>query len=74
MSDNDDMTSADVMSISEMHETDQADEAQLDGQDAERREPCGEGHCRCYGVGSEHIDHACGCDCPRDGDGQLIDD
>lgn len=41
-----------------------------------RRHPdaCGESHCICYGVGPEHYDHACGCDCPRDADGQLIDD
>lgn len=40
----------------------------------EGREPCGEGHCRCCGVGPEHADCACSCDCPRDEDGQLIDD
>lgn len=43
-------------------------------QSNEDREPCGEGHCRCYGVGPEHANCACGCDCPRDEDGQLIDD
>lgn len=42
--------------------------------DDERREPCGEGHCRCYGQGAEHAECACGCDCPRDEDGQLVDD
>ena len=26
---------------------------------------CGENDCHCYGVGEEHYDHACGCDCPR---------
>lgn len=29
------------------------------------REPCGESGCICYGVGEEHADCACGCDCPR---------
>lgn len=28
-------------------------------------EPCGESGCLCYGVGEEHADCACGCDCPR---------
>ena len=42
--------------------------------DIDEPQPCGEGHCRCYGQGSEHADCACGCDCPRDDDGQLIDD
>jgi hypothetical protein len=42
--------------------------------DIDRPEPCGEGHCRCDGTGSEHADCACGCDCPRDEGGQLIDD
>lgn len=65
MSDYDDMTNADVMSADEIAECDQHDEAVLDAQDEERREPCGEGHCRCYGVGPEHADCACGCDCPR---------
>lgn len=32
--------------------------------DGERREPCGESGCICYGVGEEHADCACGCDCP----------
>lgn len=41
--------------------------------DADRREPCGESGCLCYGVGPEHADCACGCDCPRDEDGQLLD-
>lgn len=68
-----DMTNCDAMSASEMHEDDQIDEAQLDAQD-EENQPCGEGHCRCYGVGAEHYDHACGCDCPRDEDGQVIKD
>lgn len=27
--------------------------------------PCGESGCLCYGVGEEHADCACGCDCPR---------
>jgi hypothetical protein len=36
------------------------------------RQPCGEGHCICYGVGPDHAECACGCDCPRDIDGQLI--
>lgn len=27
--------------------------------------PCGESGCYCYGVGPEHNDCACGCDCPR---------
>jgi hypothetical protein len=27
--------------------------------------PCGESGCICYGVGEEHADCACGCDCPR---------
>lgn len=26
---------------------------------------CGESGCICYGVGEEHADCACGCDCPR---------
>lgn len=34
--------------------------------------PCGENDCRCYGVGFDHDDHACGCDCPRDASGQII--
>lgn len=42
--------------------------------DSDRREPCGEGHCRCYGTGAEHANCACGCDCPRDEDGQLVDE
>lgn len=42
--------------------------------DIDRPQPCGEGHCRCYGEGAEHADCACGCDCPRDEDGQLIDE
>lgn len=29
------------------------------------REPCGESGCICYGVGPEHADCACSCDCPR---------
>lgn len=29
-------------------------------------EPCGESGCICYGVGEEHADCACGCDCPAD--------
>ncbi|MCX4750966.1 hypothetical protein OG455_41530 [Kitasatospora sp. NBC_01287] len=33
------------------------------------REPCGEGMCHCYCPSREH---ACGCDCPRDEDGQLV--
>lgn len=36
------------------------------------RQPCGESHCICYGQGSEHYDCACGCDCPRDDDGELL--
>ncbi|HET6636813.1 MAG TPA: hypothetical protein VFH77_17490 [Streptomyces sp.] len=40
----------------------------------EVREPCGESMCRCYGSGPEHADCACGCDCPRDADGQLVDE
>lgn len=32
--------------------------------------PCGESGCLCYGVGEEHADHACGCDCPREEDDQ----
>lgn len=40
----------------------------------DQNEPCGEGHCRCYGQGSEHAGCACGCDCPRDADGQVIED
>jgi hypothetical protein len=44
-----------------------------DGQD-DGRQPCGEGHCRCYGTSSAHVDCACGCDCPRDDDGQLLED
>lgn len=73
MSDYDDMTNADVMSADEIAEYDRHDEAVLDAQD-EEKQPCGEGHCRCYGVGSEHAECACGCDCPRDDDGQLIED
>jgi hypothetical protein len=42
--------------------------------ESEEHEPCGESMCRCYGTGSEHADCACGCDCPRDDDGQLIED
>ncbi|MFD9603304.1 hypothetical protein [Streptomyces sp. NPDC059970] len=38
------------------------------------REPCGESHCRCYGEGAEHYECACGCDCPRDSDGELLTD
>lgn len=26
---------------------------------------CGENSCYCYGLGPEHADCACGCDCPR---------
>lgn len=73
MSDYDDMANADVMSGDELREYDQHDEAVLDAQD-EQNQPCGEGHCHCYGVGSDHYNHACGCDCPRDDDGQLIRD
>lgn len=29
------------------------------------RQPCGESGCICYGQGSDHVDCACGCDCPR---------
>lgn len=29
------------------------------------RERCGESGCICYGIGEEHADCACGCDCPR---------
>lgn len=29
------------------------------------RQPCGESDCICYGMGPEHADCACGCDCPR---------
>jgi hypothetical protein len=36
------------------------------------REPCGESGCICYGTGPDHADCACGCDCPRDEDGQRI--
>ena len=36
------------------------------------REPCGESGCICYGSGSDHAGCACGCDCPRDDYGQLI--
>lgn len=28
-------------------------------------QPCGESGCLCYGVGEEHADCVCGCDCPR---------
>lgn len=35
-------------------------------------EACGENSCHCYCTGAQH--HACGCDCPRDNDGQLIRD
>ncbi|GIH29380.1 hypothetical protein Aph01nite_76900 [Acrocarpospora phusangensis] len=45
------------------------DEPELGNDD--RPMPCGEGHCRCYGIGYEHADHACGCDCPRDEEGDL---
>lgn len=33
--------------------------------------PCGEGHCRCY---CPTRAHACGCDCPRDEDGELLEE
>lgn len=33
--------------------------------DADRNVPCGESGCLCYGVGEEHAECACGCDCPR---------
>lgn len=36
-----------------------------DTEEIEQREPCGESGCICYGVGAEHADCACGCDCPR---------
>ncbi|MDQ0842417.1 hypothetical protein [Streptomyces sp. V1I6] len=26
---------------------------------------CGESDCHCEGMGPEHADCACGCDCPR---------
>lgn len=55
-------------------ELDAACEAWGADEGGERREPCGEGHCRCDGQGAEHADCACGCDCPRDEDGQLIDE
>lgn len=32
---------------------------------------CGENSCICY---CTHAAHPCGCDCPRDDDGQLIED
>lgn len=38
------------------------------------RQPCGENSCHCYGTGPDHVDCACGCDCPRDDYGQLIDE
>src|SRR5207237_409916 len=34
----------------------------------DEREPCGENHCLCYCIGDCH---ACGCDCPREPDGQV---
>ena len=37
----------------------------VDYEEGEEREPCGESGCICYGVGEEHVDCACGCDCPR---------
>jgi hypothetical protein len=44
----------------------------FDTRDLYENQPCGEGHCICYGVGPDHADCACGCDCPRDEYGQLI--
>ena len=35
------------------------------GSEDDDPEPCGESGCLCYGVGEEHADCACGCDCPR---------
>ncbi|WP_157851774.1 hypothetical protein [Streptomyces monomycini] len=32
-------------------------------------EPCGEGMCHCYCPDNAH---PCGCDCPRDDEGQRI--
>ncbi len=39
--------------------------AEVDHDENEQREPCRESGCICYGVGPEHADCACGCDCPR---------
>jgi hypothetical protein len=39
--------------------------AGADYDEDEQPQPCGESGCICYGVGEEHADHACGCDCPR---------
>ena len=47
------------MSVNESLATD------TDSDEIERREPCGESGCLCYGVGEGHADCACGCDCPR---------
>lgn len=33
--------------------------------DINRNVPCGESGCICYGLGEDHADCACGCDCPR---------
>lgn len=42
--------------------------------DIDRNMPCGESGCLCYGLGEDHADHACGCDCPRDLEtGELLD-
>lgn len=40
--------------------------------DLDDREPCGEGMCRCDHYGEQH--GPCGCDCPRDDYGQLIEE
>jgi hypothetical protein len=40
--------------------------------DQDDREPCGESGCLCYHYGGKH--GPCGCDCPRDDYGQLIEE
>lgn len=48
--------------------TDGANEQAPNGDD--ENFPCGEGMCRCY---CDTWHGPCGCDCPRDEDGQLIE-
>lgn len=51
---------------------DESRKRQADARDLDEKQPCGESGCLCYGVGPDHAECACGCDCPRDADGQLI--
>lgn len=72
----DDMTSEQRLAVARKHLVDNEGwEHSQDGDDfcpehagspdEEPREPCGESCCLCCGVGPEHADCACGCDCPR---------